>query len=242
MAIPKKLIQFANRGYVDKSIEENIRHIKQLNKGWTHILFDEIQAKEFIENNYGSFVVDTFHSISDNYWPARADLFRYLIMFKFGGVYLDIKSSMSKPLDSFLRESDDYLLSHWGKSFPGWGNHPELGKLPCFQQWFIICSPSHPFLSLTLANVLENIRHYEPGRVGVGKKGVLRLTGTIPYSRSIYRLKNFHPYRIFDSEKVGLIYSIFGTKENPLKHENKTNNHYSRQTSAIIKKVNGTSK
>ena len=35
--------------------------------------------------------------------------------------------------------------------------------------------------------------------------------------------------------------SIFGTKENPLKHENKTNNHYSRQTSAIIKKANGTS-
>ena len=104
------------------------------------------------------------------------------------------------------------------------------------------CSPSHPFLSLTLANVLENIRHYDPSRMGVGKKGVLRLTGTIPYSRSIYRLRNFHPCRIFDSEKAGLIYSIFGTKENPLKHENKTHNHYSRQMSPIIKKVNGTSK
>ena len=242
MAIPKKIIQLTNRDYVDESIEDNIRNIKHLNKGWTHILFDDLQAEEFIEKNYGQFLADTFRSISENYWPARADLFRYLIMFKIGGVYLDIKSSMSKPLDSFLRESDDYLLSHWGKSFPGWGKHPELGNLPCFQQWFIICSPSHPFLSLTIANVLENIRHYDPSRMGVGKKGVLRLTGTIPYSRSIYRLRNFHPCRIFDSEKAGLIYSIFGTKENPLKHENKTHNHYSRQMSPIIKKVNGTSK
>ena len=49
MAIPKKIIQFANRGYVDKSIEDNIRNIKHLNKGWTHILFDEIQAKNSLK-------------------------------------------------------------------------------------------------------------------------------------------------------------------------------------------------
>ena len=32
-----------------------IFNIKHLNKGWTHILFDDLQAEEFIEKIMGSF-------------------------------------------------------------------------------------------------------------------------------------------------------------------------------------------
>ena len=72
MAIPKKIIQLTNRDYVDESIEDNIRNIKHLNKGWTHILFDDLQAEEFIEKKLWEVLADTFRSISENYWPAKS--------------------------------------------------------------------------------------------------------------------------------------------------------------------------
>lgn len=84
----------------------------------------------FIKAHYDPGILDVYLRINPVYGAARADFFRYLLMFRVGGVYLDIKSNASQALDRLFHASDRYILAWWpnqpGENFEGWGVHPEL--------------------------------------------------------------------------------------------------------------------
>ena len=234
MNIPKKIhFTFPSASTINPLFRENIQKIKNDHKDWEVSLYSDEDRIEFISKNYDEKILYYFQKLNPDYGPARADFFRYLLMFKLGGVYLDVKSGLTKNLNDIINNNDKFLLSHWGKSYPNWGRHKSLGDIPCFQQWFIICQPSHPFLSLTISKIIEKIKNYSPRIHGVGKPGVLQVTGTIVYTKCIHELIDLHEHRIFDSEKSGLKYSIIGD-ENKLKHQDFFKNHYSRLSSPIV--------
>jgi hypothetical protein len=142
-------------------------------------------------------------------------------MYKVGGVYLDIKSSLEKPLDQVLRSDDVYLLSRWrnarGERYEGWGVHQQLKSIGGeeFQQWHIIAAAGHPFLRAVIDNVLSNIDRYNPVLHDVGKGGVLRVTGPIAYTQSITPLLTSCRYRLVDGQSdLGLTYSIYSSDSN----------------------------
>src|SRR5690606_10445311 len=113
---------------------------------------------------------------------AKADFFRYAILYKKGGVYLDIDSGMSKPLKYLIRPDDVALISK--------ERHVGL-----FCQWALIFDKDHPFLKRTLEDVLENIQtHRFP-------HDVHQTTGPTAFSNAIRACIAENPsvpYRIFD--------------------------------------------
>ncbi len=211
-AIPKTIHQtYSHVSKLPPALADNIAGIKALNPGWTHILYNDVDIESFILQNYGDRILQYYHRIDAIYGAARADLFRYLLMYKKGGVYLDVKSSIVRPLDETLLESDRYLLSQWhngkGEQHANWGLHRDLHGIiegGEFQQWFIACVPGHPFLKAVIENVLSNIDRYNPELHGVGKPGVLRVTGPIAYTLAIVPLLDSYPHRRIDSERSGL--------------------------------------
>jgi mannosyltransferase OCH1-like enzyme len=180
-------------------------------------------------------VLQRFLRIDARYGAARADLFRYLLMYKVGGVYLDIKSGAAQPFDSVLRADDRFVLSYWDASnaASGWGQHYELRDIAAgeLQQWHIICAPGHPFMHAVIETVLANIDTYVPSLHGVGKNGVLRVTGPIAYTRAIHRILHQHPHRIADSARdLGLTYNIYRNQS----HETAFKSHYSVQVHPLV--------
>ena len=239
-SIPKLIHQtFGNRD-LPPEIARNIARLRLLNPGWTHYFYDEDDCIAFIHNEYGPEVLDYYVRINREYGAARADLFRYLLMYRLGGVYLDLKSSASRPFDEILEPGDRYLLSHWhndgGATFAGWGKHDELQDMPDgeYQQWFIICAPGHPFLRAVIENVLGNIDHYIPGLHRTGAHAVWRVTGPIAYTLAIKPLLPTAPHRIVDAEgELGLIYNIFN-KLGPQGHKQVFKTHYAELKSSMI--------
>jgi mannosyltransferase OCH1-like enzyme len=63
--------------------------------GWEYILWDVEKAK-----NLGMRTLDRFNEL--DHWAYRADILRYEIMHRFGGVYLDCDFQLLRPLDSIL--------------------------------------------------------------------------------------------------------------------------------------------
>tara|TARA_A100001015_G_C15002764_1_gene719292 strand:+ start:441 stop:1214 length:774 start_codon:yes stop_codon:yes gene_type:complete len=217
--IPKKIFQtYSSFDEIDPLMKENIKKIQQEHKDWEYHFYSHKDVESFILKFYGKKYLNSYLQIDPDYGPARADLFRYLLLFKFGGVYLDTKTGLNKNLNEIIKVNDRYIISHWGKSHPEWGIYPELGEEGEYQQWFIICEPLHPFLGLTIANVIDNIKSYSAERFGVGKLGVLRTTGPIPYTFSILKLIDLYHHRQIDSESAGLQYSIFDEKEKKMEH------------------------
>ena len=96
-----------------------------------------------------------------------ADLFRYLVVYNEGGIYLDIKSTASKPLNEIIKEDDAYLISQWrnqlGYKFQGWGLHDELKNIAGgeLQNWFIAAEKNHPFLLNAINQTIFNTQHIQ---------------------------------------------------------------------------------
>jgi hypothetical protein len=165
-------------------------------------------------------------------------LFRYLLLYKVGGVYLDIKSSAKFPLDSVLRPDDRFILSKWHNAdgeFEQWGTVFDLRDLLGgeYQQWHVISAPGHPYLKAVLEQVLSNIDTYDPHLHETGKSGTLRITGPVPYTLAIERIRNQHPHRLVDARNVlGLVYNIIDGSQG---HVEVFKGHYSLQTASIIR-------
>jgi inositol phosphorylceramide mannosyltransferase catalytic subunit len=216
--IPKVIYQVYATKDLPPVIGENAQRIQSLNPGWNYRLFDDNEMIEFVRATYGEKMLSCYERINPKYGAARADLFRYLLMYKFGGVYLDIKSSMTMPLDQVLQPDDVYLLSKWssgkGQHFEGWGKHSKLKQIGGeeFQQWHIVAAAGHPFLKAVIESVVDNIDRYNPVVHDTGKNGVLKVTGPIAYSLAISPLLDTYPHRLIDSgNQLGLVYSIFGS-------------------------------
>lgn len=233
--IPRIVHQIYLSKAVPDDLRANVERVRQHQAGWEHRLYQDSDVRSFLSKHYPPEIRAAYARIDSRYGAARADLFRYLLMYKVGGVYLDIKSTTNRPLDAVLREDDRFLLSTWEgqhDEYPGWGMHEELGITNGYeyQQWFIACAPGHPFLKAVIANVLRNLRTYLPSLHGVGKAGVLRLTGPVAYTLAIHPLRVHHPHRVVDSRKdLGLQYSIFSGND----HKQVFKTHYSMQTHSI---------
>lgn len=206
--IPRIIHQTYKTNELPVELSTNVEQLKRMNPTFEYRFYNDEDCVNFIKNNYPEEKLKLYLSINSNYGSARADYFRYLLMYKIGGVYLDIKSTTTIPLEDTLQYTDEYLLSHW----PGMDWADELDyPLGEFQNWHIICKPEHPFLKKTIELVEENIKN---NTNKIGKEAVLRTTGPIPYSKAILSLLNDYrplmvdsPIREYQvSEEIGLSY------------------------------------
>lgn len=236
--VPKLIHQcfFGARTFTDE-LATNVASIKSLNPGWQHTIYDEEMMKKFILDHYGETILCYYNRIDPKYGAARTDLFRYLLLYKVGGIYLDIKSTVKRPFDDFITPQDRYLLGQWDDPHnvdrAGWGMHKELAHIANgeFQQWHIICAPGHPFLRAVILAVLSNIDRYLPWRDGTGAHGTFRLTGPVAYTLAINPLREKHPSRIIHSAESTLEYSILSQRS----HATLFTSHYYRLTDSIVK-------
>jgi hypothetical protein len=241
--IPKIIHQVfptSNIAEMPSEIQRNIERIRDANPEWEHRLYGDEEMVGYIGHHYGEKVLRYYQRINPKYGAARADLFRYLLLYREGGVYLDIKSSLQKPLKEVLRPDDRYLLSYWrngpGDEYEGWGLYPQaLPGRGEFQQWHIIAVAGHPFLHGVLIRVLANLARYLPCFSGVGAEGIMHTTGPIAYTQAILPLLNLHACRIADSQRdLGFVYSIFQRTEDTHRHRTVFKTHYSALSESIV--------
>ena len=233
--IPKKIHQIAFNLNVNKDIQNNIDTLKRLNPEYEYRLYDDNDIANFINNNYDDYILETYNKINPEYGPARTDYFRYLLLYKEGGIYLDIKSSCEKPFDSIIKNNDEFILTHWG-NHGGDYNHRitywkellnnEYGE---YCNWNIIIKKQHPLMKKIIDQVTFNINNYSLQEYGVGKLAVLLLTGPIAYSRVIIKNKDKYNLTLYDNYyDIGLIYSIIKN------HTKLFKKHYEHLDSPIV--------
>jgi mannosyltransferase OCH1-like enzyme len=198
--IPNVIYQTFPTKRLPQALAENVEYIKELNPDFEHVLFDDEDIVRFIRDEYGTDVLAYYERINPHYGAARADLFRYLLIYKKGGVYLDIKSRMSQPLNRIIGSADRFLLAKWGDY--NLVLHHELANIPRgeFQNWHVIGVKGHPFLKAVIDSVLMKIDKYRPWIHGVGKNAVIRVTGPVAYTLAIYPLLDRYPHRAVDRQ------------------------------------------
>ena len=71
------------------SVKESIQLLKEQNPEFEHHLYDEAMCREYIQKNFPKRVVQAFDKVVP--YALKADIWRYCILYKKGGVYLDSK-------------------------------------------------------------------------------------------------------------------------------------------------------
>jgi len=225
--IPKIIHQTYPTKNINSDIQNNINNLKNLNPDYEYILYDDNDIINFIKNNYSEHILNTYNSINPEYGPARADYFRYLLMYKKGGIYLDIKSSCDRPFDLIINKNDEFILTHWGYK-GSWYKilNNEYGE---YCNWNIIIKKNHPLMKKIIDQITYNINNYNVKKNGVGKQSVLFLTGPVAYSKVILKNKNNYKLKIYNNVgDIGLIYNNINNYEKLFKK------HYTKVFSPVV--------
>ena len=228
--IPKVIWQTSrDKNKIPLPLVNCINMLKAINPTWEHRLFDDKLQLSELRSVCNERFMRAYNRIEPLYGAARADLFRYVMIYLYGGAYFDLKSGTSRPLDDILRIDDTFIISQWDNGpnglFPGVGYRKSINDIPGgeYQQWFIIAKPGHPFLAASIERALHNIETYNPFIHGYGGDSVLRLVGPDVYTRGIRSLEKKHACRFVNSWKEGLIYTMLPAAQS---HKELDVNHY----------------
>ena len=164
MAIPKIIHQTFKTAKLPFLTKWHINRLKKRNPDYQYEFYDDERIYKFLSEEYNPEVLAAYNRL--NIGAAKADFFRYAVLYKKGGVYLDIDCSVNSRLDEFITDNDQAILS------------PE--KNPAiYVQWAMIYEPGHPFLKRTLEMVMDNIaKNSHP-------HDVHRMTGPFVYTNAI---------------------------------------------------------
>jgi mannosyltransferase OCH1-like enzyme len=165
--IPKLIHQTAKTRDIPEKWREYQKRVQELHPDWTYRLWTDEDNLAFVKAEYPDFL-DVFLKLPKNI--MRADVIRYLILNKLGGLYMDLDYEMLKPFD--LNEHDCVLAWESDGEF-GPGNDKLCNS-------FMASSPGHPFFK----RVIEELKAHPPLEADV--HSVEASTGPIFISR-IYR-------------------------------------------------------
>ena len=96
MQIPKIIHQTWKTHTIPEKWWPFTEKVKELNPDWEYRLWSDADNDRLVKQEFPAFY-DIFTGFSKNI--MRADVIRYLIMYKIGGVYLDLDYEMLKPFD-----------------------------------------------------------------------------------------------------------------------------------------------
>lgn len=164
------------------------KELKTINPGYDIYTVDNAYVEDFIKTHYGDVIWDYYCRIDPCYGACRADLFRYLLLYKQGGIWIDLKCSCQIPMNEALRSHDRLLLSHWdnlpGEEHEGWGHlygleHVERGE---FIMGCIPVVAGHPLMRAMILRILSSIDQYNPHVHNVGFAATMWTSGPMPFT------------------------------------------------------------
>ena len=107
--IPFNIFQTWHTKLLPPLMMKSVTLIKRMNPKFNYYLFDDNECREFIRKHFNSDVLHAFDSLIPGAY--KADLWRYCVLYKKGGIYLDIKYI---PCNGFrfinLTEKEHFVL------------------------------------------------------------------------------------------------------------------------------------
>ena len=196
--------------------------------GWEQIIYNHEERLKFIHNEFdeNSTISIAYSLINPIYSAAQADLFRYLIIYKYGGLYLDFKSCIVKELPDIPKDKDLWI-SNWSDGKP----QKHLFTNGEYQQWYIYGRKNAPILAdiinyivttiINLHNYPNNELHSITPNETISKGSILALTGPIAFTIAINKSK--HKNTCYYSNSINKY-----IKYNCNKNQNIISGHYSK--------------
>ena len=214
--IPKIVWQTWKDSNVEPEVQNNINKMKKLNPEYDFKLVTDIECDKFIKEHFNSEIYEAYSSINPKYGAAKADFWRYCVLYVNGGVYLDLDSFIEEKLCNIINETDEVLINlemwnfpvnkNWHSSFSdadkiqtilGYDKEKintylkNIGFQKQLAQNILIYRPRHPFLLEVINEVVSNINKWKQIEANDEIKSsiskTIHITGPSAYTLAINR-------------------------------------------------------
>jgi mannosyltransferase OCH1-like enzyme len=143
MIEPKTIFQTFKTTKLPLLTQWHVYRLKKKNSDYEYVFFDDEMISDFILKEFGQEVFDVYSKI--NIGAVKADFFRYAVLYKRGGVYLDIDSLIVDQLDHFIRPDDSAVISLERND-------------QYYIQYALFFEAGHPFLKRTIEIAIDNLK------------------------------------------------------------------------------------
>jgi mannosyltransferase OCH1-like enzyme len=168
--IPKLIHQTAKTADIPEQERVYQARLRALHPDWTYKLWTDEDNAAFVNAEYPDFA-DVFFRLPKNI--MRADVIRYLLLYRLGGLYLDTDYEMLKPFDL----NQHACVLPWESA-----GHHGPGKDRICNSIFA-SEPGHPFFKM----VIDDLKAHPPLDAN---QDVIEATGPVFFTKILRRLSD----------------------------------------------------
>ncbi|EGX43345.1 hypothetical protein AOL_s00215g81 [Orbilia oligospora ATCC 24927] len=223
----KNRIDLTNVWRQDDYVREGWMTWQVFNKEFEHVVFSDVDAELFVRKEYSHRpdIVKVFTEIQQRI--IAFDLLRYLVIYKYGGIYNDMDTMCRRPIDSWFDDFWDYgIVVGIECTLPLDPGLPEDLQLDNFNlvyavqflQWTVMAAPGHPVINRTIeqlvASVINDTREddgsvqWEIGDLWYEPMAILNVSGPGLWTRTVKQYINEQEGRIVADAEYAAMWDI----------------------------------
>jgi len=153
--IPLDVYQTWHSKELPPLMSENLLNLKNTNNKFKFYLYDDNDCREFIKNNFSNDVFNSYNNLVPGAY--KADLWRLCILYKKGGIYLDIRNKFYnnfKLID--LTEAEHYCYDR---------------PINCIYNSIMVSQKDSIFLLKCIEEIVDNVKNLYYGNCPLDPTG-----------------------------------------------------------------------
>ena len=168
--IPKNIIQTYKNNHIHEFIYSSIMDMLKINDDYNYIFITDDIGINLINQYFDENILNAFNKL--NVGAAKGDFLRYIAMYVYGGVYLDLDSNISISLNSFIDPNLEHLFFLDGDCN--------------IQQWCFMTAANNPIILRIIQEMAKRIHAKE--------QNIFIATGPTLFTDVIYNVVNNSSY------------------------------------------------
>jgi mannosyltransferase OCH1-like enzyme len=196
---------------VPLKMKQNIYKLLDMNPDFDYYLYSDEASINYIKQNYLTEVVDAFNTLKPG--AFKSDLWRYCLLYKNGGVYLDMKYHTLQPLRDIIAKTPEVFVKDYDSAGLTCTNPDNPGsESKCFYNGVIISPANNYIFKYCIDEVVNNCK------MKLYKANCLDVTGPCLFGRALrkYRTSEWkEPKFLYQREMIDgeiVDYILFNNK------------------------------
>jgi hypothetical protein len=179
-------------------MKETMDKVLKENPQFDHYLFSHKSCEKFIEDNFSKSVLKAFRMLKPGAY--KSDLWRYCVLFKRGGVYMDVKFYPVVPLVDLLTNHPDMFIADTIAT------HTANTTMKCkfsvgLYNGFLVSKPNNPIFKAMIDNIVRHCKEKN------GKDSMLQVTGPCLLGEVVEKFQSTEnlPFEFIGVEEDGVL-------------------------------------
>ena len=127
--IPRNIFQTWSTKKISDNFNVLCQTWREKNPNYAYFLYDDDDCEKFIKKYFDEKVYNTYLRIISG--AFKADLWRYCILYIYGGIYVDIDTICLEKIDKFLNEDIEFMTPIDLNNCPYYGKYNLFNCFNC---------------------------------------------------------------------------------------------------------------